>query len=123
MAFTARDATSSQVLFTPIDEEIYMTKLLATLIAGATLAVATPLLAADNSSPSNSQARPSQNQPTQQEQVPVQKDNATSNPQARPNQDSAQNPEYAAALKKCDSMSGSSKTSCVDTAKKKYGQM
>jgi hypothetical protein len=99
-----------------------MTKLLATLIASATLAIATPLLAADNGQ-TNSQAKPTQNQPTQQEQVPMQRDNATSNPQARPNQDSAQNPEYAAALKKCDSMSGSSKTSCVDSAKKKYGQM
>jgi hypothetical protein len=100
-----------------------MTKLLATLIAGATFAVATPLLAADNNGQTNSPAKPTQNQPTQQEQVPMQKDNGTSNPQARPNQDSAQNPEYAAALKKCDSMSGSSKTSCVESAKKKYGQM
>jgi len=101
-----------------------MTKLLAALIAGTTLAIATPLLAADNNNgQSNSQAKPTQNQPTQQEQVPMQKDNATSNPQARQNQDSAQNPEYAAALKKCDSMSGSSRTTCVDTAKKKYGQM
>ncbi|MEO8005912.1 MAG: hypothetical protein ABI771_13445 [Betaproteobacteria bacterium] len=96
-----------------------MTKLLATLIAGTTLAFATPLMAADN----NGQAKPTQNQPTQQEQVPMQKDNGTSNPQARPNQDGAQNPEYAAALKKCDSMSGTGKTNCVDAAKKKYGQM
>jgi hypothetical protein len=100
-----------------------MTKLLAALIASTTLAMATPLLAADNNGQSNSQAKPTQNQPTQQEQVPMQKDNGTSNPQARPNQDSAQNPEYAAALKKCESMSGSSKTTCMETAKKKYGQM
>lgn len=100
-----------------------MSKLLATLIAGTTLAIATPLLAADNNGQSNSQARPTQNQPTQQEQVPMQKDNGTGNPQARPNQDTTQSPEYAAALKKCDSMSGSSKTNCVDAARKKYGQM
>jgi hypothetical protein len=100
-----------------------MNKLLAALIGAPTLAVATPLLAADSSSQPNSQASPTQNQPSQQEQVPMRKDTGTSNPQARPNQDSAQSPEYAAALKKCDSLSGSSKTNCVDAAKKKFGQM
>jgi hypothetical protein len=118
-----RDARSSQVLFTSIEEEIYMSKLLAILIAGTTLAFAAPLMAADNTNQSNPQAKPTQSQPTQQEQVPMQKDNKTSNPQARQNPDGTQSPEYAAALKKCDSMSGSSKTDCVDAAKKKYGQM
>jgi hypothetical protein len=31
--------------------------------------------------------------------------------------------EYLAALKKCESLTGADKTKCVDTAKKKYGQM
>ena len=31
--------------------------------------------------------------------------------------------DYQAALKKCDSMSGSQKKICVDDAKKKHGQM
>ena len=31
--------------------------------------------------------------------------------------------EYLAALKKCEPLTGADKTKCVDTAKKKYGQM
>lgn len=31
--------------------------------------------------------------------------------------------EYLAALKKCEPLTGTDKTQCVDAAKKKYGQM
>ena len=31
--------------------------------------------------------------------------------------------EYTAALKKCDSLTGTDKSQCVDAAKKKHGQM
>lgn len=31
--------------------------------------------------------------------------------------------EYLATLKKCEQMTGTDKTKCFDTAKKKYGQM
>ena len=31
--------------------------------------------------------------------------------------------EYLAALKKCEEMAGSDKSTCIDTARKKYGQM
>ena len=31
--------------------------------------------------------------------------------------------EYLAALKKCEQMAGTGKSKCIDTAKKKYGQM
>jgi hypothetical protein len=36
---------------------------------------------------------------------------------------SAQEQEYLADLKKCDSMSGAQKTNCVKAAKKRHGQM
>ena len=31
--------------------------------------------------------------------------------------------EYLVALKKCEEMAGTDKSTCIDTAKKKYGQM
>ena len=31
--------------------------------------------------------------------------------------------EYLVALKKCEKMAGTDKSQCIDTAKKKYGQM
>ena len=31
--------------------------------------------------------------------------------------------EYLVALKKCEPMTGTDKSQCIDTAKKKYGQM
>ena len=31
--------------------------------------------------------------------------------------------EYLAALKKCEPMAGADKSKCIDTAKKRYGQM
>jgi hypothetical protein len=36
--------------------------------------------------------------------------------------DAASSEEYTAALKKCDALTGTDKTQCVDAAKKKYGQ-
>ena len=31
--------------------------------------------------------------------------------------------QYLAALKKCEEMAGTDKSTCIDTARKKYGQM
>jgi Flp pilus assembly protein TadD len=47
-------------------------------------------------------------------------------PQAQPGQSgdvSAKEQEYVAALKKCESLSGSQQTKCIETAKKKLGLM
>jgi hypothetical protein len=47
-------------------------------------------------------------------------------PQAQPGQGgdvSAKEQEYLAALKKCESLSGSQQTKCIEAAKKKFGQM
>jgi hypothetical protein len=104
-------------IFYTVTEEIYMNKLLAILVAGlAAWAIAGTVTAADNN---RSQ------QPTQQEQIPAQRHtNAPGDTQGSPKSESTeQNPQYAAALKKCDAMSGARKTKCVDSAKKKFGQM
>jgi hypothetical protein len=71
------------------------------------------------------QADPAQSQePTQQEQVPVNTQNGATDLQAAPNADAtAINPEYAAALKRCDSMTGARKAACADAARTKFGQM
>jgi ABC-type oligopeptide transport system substrate-binding subunit len=119
-----------------------MNKLLATLIAGvAAFALTGSVIAADT------QSQPStQQEPTQQEQVPAQgqsdttadpqagqsgttadpqagQSGTTADPQAAQGADTTENPEYSAALKKCDSMSGAQKDKCIDSAKKKHGQM
>ena len=47
-------------------------------------------------------------------------------PQAQPGQGgdvSAKEQEYLAALKKCETLSGSQQSKCIETAKKKFGQM
>jgi hypothetical protein len=47
-------------------------------------------------------------------------------PKAQPSQGgdvSAKEQEYLAALKKCESLSGSEQTKCIEAAKKKYGLM
>ncbi|HWH46541.1 MAG TPA: hypothetical protein VN664_01985 [Burkholderiales bacterium] len=36
---------------------------------------------------------------------------------------SAKEQEYLVALTKCESLTGSQKTACIETAKKKFGQM
>jgi hypothetical protein len=45
--------------------------------------------------------------------------------QAQPDQTTggAQNEEYQAALRKCESLSAADKQKCIDAAKKKHGQM
>jgi len=37
--------------------------------------------------------------------------------------DAKKQEEYQAALKKCDPLTGAEKQKCIDTAKKKHGQM
>lgn len=47
-------------------------------------------------------------------------DEPAQQPTAQPGAD---NPEYQAALKKCDPLTGGDKQKCIDAAKKKFGQM
>jgi hypothetical protein len=101
-----------------------MNKVVVTLAAGATaLALSGPVAAVDTHR--SQQADPTQAQdPTQQEQVPVNAQNGATDLQAAPNADAtAINPEYAAALKRCDSMTGARKAACADAARTKFGQM
>lgn len=114
-----------------------MNKLLTALMAIAAALTIGAAVAADNSQSPNQ----TQQSPTQQEQVPAQGQGsspgnaqsqpksdadmgATGNTQALPNSGTAnENPEYAAALSKCDSKSGARKTKCINKAKKKFDQM
>ena len=84
-----------------------MNNKLASFLAAAILALgANGFAAADNESPIP--------QATQQDS------------QIQPGQGgdlSAKEQEYLVALTKCESLSGSQKTACVEAAKKKFGQM
>jgi hypothetical protein len=84
-----------------------MTKLLALLSAG-TLALTLSGVAAAAENDQNSQ-QPRAQQPN--------------DPAAGGATASQRDQEYLAALKKCEPLTGADKTKCVDTAKKKYGQM
>ena len=84
-----------------------MSKLLTMLTAGA-LALTLSGFAAAADKDQNSQ------QPQAQQPADPAAGGATASPRDQ---------EYLAALKKCEPMSGADKTKCVDTAKKKYGQM
>jgi hypothetical protein len=63
--------------------------------------------------------------------VAAENDKNTQQPQAQQPADPAaggatasqRDQEYLAALKKCEPLSGTEKTKCVDAARKKYGQM
>ena len=114
-----------------------MNKLFTALMAIATALTIGTVIAADNSQTPNQ----TQQNSTQQEQVPAQGQGsspgnaqsqpksdadmgATGNTQALPDSGTAnENPEYAAALSKCDSKSGARKTKCINKAKKKFDQM
>lgn len=83
---------------------------------------------------SSSGSQPSQagqsNDPTQQNQTQNQANKAGAedgNMGRKPDQPggqvSAKEQEYLADLKKCDSMTGAQKNTCMDSAKKKHGQM
>jgi len=84
-----------------------MTKLLALLSAG-TLALTLSGVAAAAENDQNSQ-QPRAQQPN--------------DPAAGGATASQRDQEYLEALKKCEPLTGADKTKCVDTAKKKYGQM
>ena len=54
------------------------------------------------------------------------KQDAQTDPEARPAQPpdlTVTDEQYFAALKKCDSLSASEKTRCIEAARKKYGPM
>jgi hypothetical protein len=58
------------------------------------------------------------------------KDQNSQQPQAQPIDPAAggatasqRDQEYLAALKKCEPLAGADKTKCIDSARKKYGQM
>ena len=84
-----------------------MSKLLSMLSAGA-LAMTLSGFAAAADNDQNSQ------QPRAQQPADPAAGGATA---------SQRDQEYLAALKKCEPLTGAEKSKCVDTAKKKYGQM
>ena len=101
-----------------------MNKFVIMFVAGAA-ALALSGLAAAVDTHRSQQDDPGQSQePTQQEQVPVNAQNGATDLQAAPNADATSiNPEYAAALKRCEAMTGARKTACADAARTKFGQM
>jgi len=91
-----------------------MNKLIHALTAGASMLILTSgiSLAADQTHPTEETApRSSENQPG--DPAPV----TTGNEKAQ------QSDEYAAALKKCDSVQDSKRQKCIAAADKKYGHM
>ena len=79
---------------------------------------------------SPSQAAGQSNDPVQRSQTQNQANQAGADegnmgrkPDQPGGQVSAQEQEYLADIKKCDSMTGSQKKTCVDAAKKRHGQM
>jgi hypothetical protein len=90
-----------------------MNKLLSALIAGATALILASGIsaAADKSRPTEDPPRASENQPGDPGAVKTAPEQA------------AQDQEYIAALKKCDSLKGSDKQQCVDAAQRKFSRM
>ena len=84
-----------------------MSKLLSMLTAGALALTLGGVAAAADKDPNSQQPQ------TQQSADPAPGGAAASQ----------RDQEYLAALKKCEPLTGADKTKCVDTAKKKYGQM
>jgi hypothetical protein len=117
-----RNTHSSSGSFYIGAEEIYMNHLAVNFIAGAAVALSASVFAVDTHR--SQQLEPNQAQePTQQEQVPAQ-NGTTEVPPPAPGVDAAAvNPEYAAALKKCESMTGARKAACADGVRTKFGQM
>jgi len=101
-----------------------MDKLVITLIAGAVaLGISGSVLAVDTHR--TQQPDPDQSpEPIQHEQVPARPQGAAENAQPLVGSDgNTENPEYAAALKKCESMTGARRAACADAARTKFGQM
>jgi len=100
-----------------------MNKLLATISAGALLAISGALAAADNPGHDGSpqtgttHTTPGDSQDAS-EQHPV-------TPPARSAKDNPRDPHavYSAEIKKCESLEGDKKQQCIAAAKKKAGEM
>ncbi|HKQ25723.1 MAG TPA: hypothetical protein VJT81_14860 [Burkholderiales bacterium] len=61
---------------------------------------------------------------TQQDAQPAtQQPDTQAQPAGQTGDVTAKEQEYLAALKKCESLSGNEKTKCIESAKKKFGQM
>ncbi len=56
-------------------------------------------------------------------QQQAQQQDTQAQPAGQPGDTSAKEQEYLAALKKCESLSGNEKTTCIEKAKKKFGEM
>ena len=95
-----------------------MNKLCVSLLA-TSMAIANAGLVAAADNPGQSQ------EPTQQEQIPaVGADTGAGNARARPSTDTTnENPEYAAALRKCGLLTGSERAHCKDETRKKFSEM
>lgn len=94
-----------------MEKEFAMNKLLSALAAGMLVLVMNGFTVAQD----EPQMTPRDVQQDTQPDVKAQP--------VQPGDLSATDREYFAALKKCESLSGSQKTQCIDTAKKKFGQM
>lgn len=107
-----------------------MNKLLVTLFAAASLITAGSVAAADNTQSTSPNSPAASDAPTQQERIPAQGGTGSS-AGGTPGADSSnpntageiENLPLAAALKKCDALSGQKKDDCVSAANKKFGQM
>lgn len=109
-----------------------MNKLLISLFAAASLTLAGSVTAAESGQSTSTGSPATSDAPTQQEQVPAQGDAGRSSavtqatpgtPSTDPAAGHVENLPLAAALKKCDSLSGQKKDDCVSAANKKFGQM
>ena len=60
---------------------------------------------------------------TQQSAQPATQQDTQAQPAGQAGDVSAKEQEYSAALTKCESLSSSEKTKCIEAAKKKLGQM
>lgn len=114
----------SGIFYTQAEEnymnKIYMNRLGASLLgASAAIAMAGLVAAADSVQPGRSQ------EPAQKEQIPADgADTAAGNVRARPSTDTTnENPEYAAALRKCGLLTGSERAHCKDETRKKFSEM
>jgi hypothetical protein len=105
-----------------------MSKLLSVLIAGATaLVMSGTVFAADDSQSGTQSSDPTMRNdtPDQAGQPANDEDNrGVESMKSQPGGEvSAQEQEYLAALKKCESLEGDQKQECIDAAKKKAGEM
>ena len=94
-----------------------MSKLLTMLMAGA-LALTLSGFAAAQNKPADAAAGGATNTPPAMSEK-----GSAGDPAAGGATVSKQEQEYLVALKKCEPLTGTDKSKCIDVAKKKYGQM